>query len=126
LAPLALFEILNVPGASFVSQSNLVSLLNKVLTLVSNTIQSLKCMPIKQTTSLVGTRDIKLLPDYSSGINCFLQLFQVVGGRKNLFMLGNTNPITDQVEVNLLGIEDDIHPRTFHRMRNKMLLYDVS
>jgi hypothetical protein len=28
--------------------------------------------------------------------------------------------------VNLLGIEDDIHPRTFHRMRNKMLLYDVS
>mmetsp|Transcript_27167 Transcript_27167/g.49099 ORF Transcript_27167/g.49099 Transcript_27167/m.49099 type:complete len:111 (-) Transcript_27167:1023-1355(-) len=83
-------------------------------------------MPIKQTTSLVGTRDIKLLPDYSSGINCFLQLLQVVVGRKNLFMLGNTNPITDLVEVNLLGIEDDIHPHTFHRMQNKMLLYDVS
>jgi hypothetical protein len=36
------------------------------------------------------------------------------------------NPITDQVEVNLLGIEDGIHPLTFHRMWNKMLLYDVS
>jgi hypothetical protein len=60
LAPLALFEILNVPGMSFVLQSNLVSLLNKVLTLVSNTIQSrvlLKCMPIKQTMRLGGTRD---------------------------------------------------------------------
>jgi hypothetical protein len=30
------------------------------------------------------------------------------------FMLGMTNPITDPVEVYLLGIEDDIHPRTFH------------
>jgi hypothetical protein len=55
LAPLALFKILNVPGAAFVSQSNLVSLLNKVLTLVSNTIQLLvllKCTAIKQTMSL--------------------------------------------------------------------------
>jgi hypothetical protein len=119
LAPLALFKILNVPGTSFVLQSNLVSLLNKVLTLVSNTIQSLvllKCMPIKQTMSLGGARDIKLLPDYSSGINFFLQLLQVVIGQKNLFMLGKMNPITDQVEVNLLGIEDNIHPCTFHRM----------
>jgi hypothetical protein len=41
-------------------------------------------------------------------------------------MLGKMNPITDPVEVYLLGIEDDIHPRTFHRMQNKMLLYDVS
>jgi hypothetical protein len=119
LAPLALFKILNVPGTPFVSQSNLVSLLNKVLTLVSNTIQSLvllKCMPIKQTMRLGGTRDIKLLPDYSSGINSFLQLLQVVISWKNLFMLGKMNPITDQVEVNLLGIEDGIHPLTFHRM----------
>jgi hypothetical protein len=45
---------------------------------------------------------------------------------KNLFMVGNTNPITDLVEVNVLRIEDGIHPRTFHQMRNKMLLYDVS
>jgi hypothetical protein len=45
---------------------------------------------------------------------------------KNLAMLGKTNPITDPVEVNLLGIEDDIHPCTFRRMRHKVLLYDVS
>jgi hypothetical protein len=41
---------------------------------------------------------------------------------KNLAMLGKTNPITDPVEVNLLGIEDDIHPLTFRRMRHKVLL----
>jgi hypothetical protein len=86
----------------------------------------LKCMAIKQTMSLGGTRGIKLLPDYSSGINCFLQLLQVVVSQKTLFMLGKMNPITDPVEVNLLGIEDDIHPCTFHQMQNKMLLYDVS
>jgi hypothetical protein len=54
---------------------------------IPNTIQSLvllKCMATKQTMSLGGTRDIKLLPDYSSGVNHFLQLRQVVVGRKNL------------------------------------------
>jgi hypothetical protein len=56
-AALLLFEVADIPGATLVSQSGskLVPLLNKILTLVSYSLQSLmllKCMTIKQTMGL--------------------------------------------------------------------------
>jgi hypothetical protein len=55
LAALLLFEVPDVPGATLVSQSKLVPLLDNILTLVSYSSQScmlLKCMTIKQTMGL--------------------------------------------------------------------------
>jgi hypothetical protein len=55
LAAFLLFEVADVPGAMLISQSKLVPLLNKILTLVSYSSQSLmllKCMTIKQTMGL--------------------------------------------------------------------------
>ena len=44
---------------------------------------------------------------------------------KNLAMLGKTNPKSSK-EARILGMDNDVRPRTFRRMRNKVLLYDVS
>ncbi len=55
LAALLLFEVADVPKATLLSQSKLVPLLDKILTLVSYSFQSLmllKCMTIKQTMGL--------------------------------------------------------------------------
>jgi hypothetical protein len=54
-AALLLFEVADVPKATLLSQSKLVPLLDKILTLVSYSFQSLmllKCMTIKQTMGL--------------------------------------------------------------------------
>jgi hypothetical protein len=45
---------------------------------------------------------------------------------RNLAMLGKTNPRTDPLEANILGIENDARHRTHFRMSNKVFLYDVS